>query len=199
MVVDWIIELFDATGFLTRGRCGPWTELLQQAYVVSNGVIALAYFLISIGLYVLWKKRKNDFEYSWILLCFTAFITACGFTHVSDITVWWWPGYRLFTAIDVVTAVLSIGTAMAFPWVASILLRAPTPQQFERLNTELQEALKLKDEAIEGLRESIAALSRQVGYLEQMRKTGLWVATQEAALHELRTVLHSSRAKEGPE
>ena len=29
MIVDWITNLFDATGFLTRDHCGPWTRLAQ--------------------------------------------------------------------------------------------------------------------------------------------------------------------------
>ena len=28
MIVDWFTTLFDATGFLTRDHCGPWTDSL---------------------------------------------------------------------------------------------------------------------------------------------------------------------------
>lgn len=196
MVVDWIRELFDADGFLTRGHCGPWSESLKLTYIASNAVIALAYLLIPFALFVLWRKRRYDIEQPWILLSFATFITACGLTHVGDVAVFWWPGYRLYTLISIVTAVLSIATAMVLPWVVNIALDLPTPEQFRRLNIELQEAVKQKDAAIDGLSDTVTALHRQVDCLEQMRRTGLWVAEQELALRQLRNVLESSYEQE---
>jgi two-component system sensor histidine kinase/response regulator len=192
MGVDWFKDLFDTDGFLTRGHCGPWSEPLKLAYIASNAVIALAYFLIPFVLFVFWEKRRQDIEQPWILLGFMAFITSCGLTHVGDIAAFWWPGYRLFTLISIVTAVLSIATALALPWVVKLLLTLPTPEQFRRLNIELQEAAKQKDAAIVGLSDTVAALHRQVDCLEQMRRTGLWVAEQELTLRQLRNVLESS-------
>jgi hypothetical protein len=199
MIVDWFRTLLDADGFLTRGHCGPWSESLKLAYVASNAIIALSYFLIPLALYVLWKKRRQDIREPWILLCFVGFITFCGLTHVADVAVFWWPGYRLFTLISAVTAVLSIATAMVLPWVVSVVLDYPTPEQFRRLNIELRTAVEQKDAAISGLSDTVAALHRQLDYLEHMRRTGLWVAEQESTLRELRKVLESSLVREAAE
>ena len=81
MIVDWLGALFDSNGFLTRGHCGPWSESLKLTYIASNAIIALAYFMIPLALYVLWKKRHQDFQQPWIILCFVGFITSCGLTH----------------------------------------------------------------------------------------------------------------------
>ena len=52
----------------------------------------------------------------WMLLLFAAFIAACGLTHVCDIVVFWWPGYRLFTLISVSHGhISSVYTALLLP------------------------------------------------------------------------------------
>jgi hypothetical protein len=199
MVVDWIKELFDPSEFLPRGHCGPWSESLKLSYIVSNALIAVAYFLIPIALYVLWKARRRDVEQPWILLCFVGFITSCGLIHVCDITVFWWPCYRLFTLVSVVTAILSMTTAMLLPQAVRVALNVPTPEQFRRTNAELERAVRQKDEAVDSLRETVAALSRQVKHLEHMRRTGLWVAEQEATLRGLKAVLAAPILNEAPQ
>ena len=68
---------------------------------------------------------------------------------------------------------------------------------YERVNQELQSAVALKEEAINESRATIAALRRQVNHLERMRQTGLWVAEQESAFRELKTVLASSSRQGG--
>ena len=69
---------------------------------------------------------------------------------------------------------------------------------FQKINHELEQAVALKEEASNESKATIAALRRQVNHLERMRQTGLWVAEQESALRELKTVLDSSNAKEVP-
>ena len=67
---------------------------------------------------------------------------------------------------------------------------------FQKITSELKQAIALKEKAINESRGTIAALRRQVDHLERMRKTGLWVAEQESALRELKTALDSSSVKE---
>src|SRR3954451_2639821 len=122
MSLAWMSDLLDATGFVTRGDCGPWSESLQRTYIASNAFTALACTLIAFGLYLLWRKRCQDIHHAGILLGFVAFIAACGLTHVCDITVFWWPTYRLYTLIDLITAIISVATAIVFPWVVHIAL-----------------------------------------------------------------------------
>ncbi len=56
MIVDWLVKLFDATGFLTRNHCGPWSKSLISVYIASNILITLAYLLIPLGLVSIWSK-----------------------------------------------------------------------------------------------------------------------------------------------
>jgi hypothetical protein len=198
MIVDWFVKLFDATGFLTRDHCGRWSDSLMLTYIVANVLITSAYFIISVCLSFMWRKRRHDIDYSWLLLLFAAFIGACALTHVCDVLVFWWPGYRLFTLISAVTAIVSVYTAFRLPYVTQALVSLPSPSLFQKIHRELEQAIALKEEAINESRGTIAALRRQVDHLERMRKTGLWVAEQELALRELKTVLESPFVREAP-
>jgi two-component system, chemotaxis family, sensor kinase Cph1 len=197
MIVDWFMKLFEASGFLTRNHCGPWSDTLVRAYIASNVVITMAYVLIPLCLLIIWSKRRHVVEYAWLLLLFAAFITACGLTHLCDVVVFWWPGYRLFTLISSVTALLSVYTAMWLPSLTSTIIRLPTAAMYERINQELEQAVARTEKASNESKATIIALASQVNHLERMRQTGLWVAEQETALRKLKVVLEStSSAKE---
>jgi hypothetical protein len=196
MIVEWTRALFDATGFLPRGHCGPWTVPLELIYIISNGFIAQAYALVAVCLFLIGRKRSREIEYGWLLPWFSAVFAACALTHVCDIVVFWWPAYRLFTLISGIAAILSISTAMWTPSITKALLAMPSPTVFQQVNKELESALSLNEVAINELRGTITALRRQVDHLERMRQTGLWVAEQESALRELKKVLESPFAKE---
>jgi uncharacterized coiled-coil protein SlyX len=72
------------------------------------------------------------------------------------------------------------------------VLNVRTPAQFQR---ELNLAVKLKDEAIETLNGALTTLHQRVNHLEQMRKTGRWVAEQESILDELKVLLNPPTGK----
>jgi hypothetical protein len=198
MIVDWFVKLFDTTEFLTRDHCGRWSGSLVLTYIIANGFITVAYIIISVCLCVMWRKRRHDTDYSWLLLLFAAFIAACALTHVCDILVFWWPGYRLFTLIAAVTAIISVYTAFRLPYVTRALVSLPSRSLFQKIHRELEQAIALKEDAINESRATIAVLRRQVDHLERMRRTGLWVAEQESALRELKTVLESPFVREAP-
>jgi hypothetical protein len=198
MIVEWFMTLLDCTGFQTRGQCGPWSESLVRIDIVSNGLITLAYLIIAAGLYTIWTKRRRDIDYGWLLFLLATFSAACGATHACDIVAFWWPGYRLFTVLSAATAILSLSAVLCFARATRILAEIPNPSLVERITRELKHAIGLKEKAINESRGTIAALKRQVDHLERMRKTGLWVAEQESALRELKTVLDSSTVKEVP-
>ena len=196
MIVDWIKALIDTSPSLTRDHCGPWSEPLTQVYIVSNGSIALAYLLIAVWLMVIWNKRRRDTRCGWVLLTFTAFIATCSIQHICELTLLWWPVYRLLTFISVVSALLSLATLMWLPWLTGLALNLLSPERFRQITLDLEIAIMLKDRAIYELNGTVSVLRRQLNHLERMRRTGLWVAEQEMALRELKTALDSSNASE---
>lgn len=96
--------------YLPHGVCIFWNTYLAAAHLIGDGVTAIAYYAIP---FLLWRARtllRNELGRA-VLLCFAAFILACGTTHVMDMLVLWWPVYWMQAFVKLVTAGLSISTA----------------------------------------------------------------------------------------
>jgi hypothetical protein len=57
--------------------------------------------------------KRKDLAFPAIFVLSGLFILACGTTHVMGVWTLWYPDYRLDGGIKAVTAVLSVGTAVA--------------------------------------------------------------------------------------
>ena len=110
--------------------------------------------------------------------------------------VLWLPVHELSTLICAISAVLAVAIMMRLPWLTALALNFLTPERFRQITVELEDAIKLKDRAINELNGTVNALHRQLNHLERMRRTGLWVAEQETALRELKSALDSPFATE---
>ena len=75
--------MFESVG-LPHGFCFLWNPELLWLNVLSDSLIALAYFLIPFALIWIVRKRK-DIPFNAIFFCFAAFIIACGITHVMEV------------------------------------------------------------------------------------------------------------------
>jgi len=119
--------------------CGS-PPVLWWTQIVSDLAIALAYF--SIPLILLWvvRNKREDIPYPWLWLLFVTFITACGITHAlhawSMLAVL--PMQQEQALIAVITALVSVGTAIAFIWVLPQINLLPSPQ---RVRVALQNAV----------------------------------------------------------
>lgn len=128
---DFFSWLFDAESFVTRQHCGDWGGLLPWVYAVANLLIALAYFRIPLTLLDLYRKRKDVLPERATLVQFAAFITLCGITHLLDVLVFYWAPYRLFTLVYILTALVSIGTALSLPRAANAIFQLPNPVELQ--------------------------------------------------------------------
>ena len=197
--MDW---LFDASQFLTRNHCGVgWTPAMEAFYIASNIIIALSYFLIPIALFSLYKKKRNDLPTPWVLIMFITFIVLCGLTHLSDVVVFYWAPYRLFTLLYALTAVASAVTACKLPMVVRYLVKLPSREYVHKINGQLQAEVLLRARAEQELacrndklRERVKALedllkSNSIETLEGLRRTNQWIHERNAAIQELNTML----------
>lgn len=117
--MEW---LFDADSFVTRNHCGNWTPALIAVNQAANFLIFISYFTIPLALFGFWRTIRHRIENNWIILMFVFFILSCGMTHLMDVLAFTWVPYRLFTVIDVVTAVASVPTAFLLPGVLKNLM-----------------------------------------------------------------------------
>jgi hypothetical protein len=196
---DW---LFDSSQFMTRSHCGGgWTPEMEKLYIASNLVISFAYLEIPILLWFLYRKKREDLPAPWILVMFITFIVLCGLTHLSDVLVFYWAPYRLFTALFVLTALASAVTAYKLPSVVRYMVRLPSREYVHRINNQLQEEVLLRTKAEqemslrnETLRGRVKALeellkANSVETLEGLLRTNQWIHERNAALEELNKML----------
>lgn len=126
----------------TSDRTLLWTVLLTDLS------IAAAYFAIPITMAIVLRHRRADIPYPWLWTLFVAFIVACGLTHVVHVmsaamSVQY---LGLQAAIGMVTALASVGTAIAFMFVLPQIKDLPSPaQQREMLARTVAERTKEKD------------------------------------------------------
>ena len=134
-MLEFFSKLFDSE-FMPHGHCYLWSPSILWIHVISDFVIAVAYYSIPISLYIFARKR-SDFVFGWVLLLFAAFILACGTTHILEIWNVWHGNYRVSGLVKAITAVLSIGTALVIRPLIPKLLALPSPKQLEDAATEL--------------------------------------------------------------
>ncbi len=139
-MLDVVERFLAANGYLPHGYCISWSPPLLATYVVSDALIAAAYFSMPAAL-AWFARRRPDFPYTWLLWMSAAFILACGATHLMDIVVLWWPLYGLDAALKLVTALVSVVTAvMAWPLVPRVLA-LPSPAQLQQANHVLEQEI----------------------------------------------------------
>lgn len=123
-------DLF-ATDFVAHGYCMRWASSVVWLHVVSDAIIALAYFVIPVALILFVRKRK-DLAFHWMFVAFGIFILACGTTHVFSIITLWYPIYRIEGVVKALTAVSSIVTAALLVKMIPVALRLPSPDDLRR-------------------------------------------------------------------
>jgi two-component sensor histidine kinase len=156
-IFDWLIYPVNLT---PHGYCLLWAPGLIWLHAASDTVIALAYFSIPLAL-IWFVHQRKDLEFRWVFLLFVCFIMACGLTHVMGVLTLWVAAYGLEGLIKVVTAILSVATAVLLWPLIPRLLALPSPAQLAEVNQSLQGEIGEKDRIFALLQESE----------EQVRKT----------------------------
>lgn len=96
---------------MPHGMCLLWQPDVFWTHVVADSFIALAYFSIPVAL-IYFAKKRPDFPYVYVLYLFGAFIICCGVTHLLSIMTLWEPEYGYQAVAKVVTAAVSVLTAI---------------------------------------------------------------------------------------
>jgi diguanylate cyclase (GGDEF)-like protein/PAS domain S-box-containing protein len=134
----WFNDLLASTSnFMPHGACYLWLPSILWLHIVSDTIIALAYYSIPFALFYFVKKRI-DLAYRWVFVLFAAFIFLCGTTHLISIWTIWHPDYWLDGLIKLATALVSIVTAsLIWPQIPK-LLRLPSPQALQNSESYLR-------------------------------------------------------------
>ncbi|MEX0271366.1 sensor histidine kinase [Leptolyngbyaceae cyanobacterium UHCC 1019] len=132
--------------FVPHGHCYLWKPELVWLNVISDGLIALAYYSIPIVLLYIVRKRE-DIPFDWVVCLFGGFIVACGTGHLLSIWTIWHPTYWLSSVIKSLTAAISVGTAIVLVSLIPKILQLPSPEQMINTNQRLEREILERQEA----------------------------------------------------
>lgn len=152
-MAEWLQALFLSRGLPPHGYCLLWQPSLIWTHVISDAVIAAAYFSIPLVLATLLARRR-DIDFGWVVLLFATFILACGTTHIMSILVLWVPAYGIEALIKMITAVASLVTAIALWPLLPKFAALPSPRQLQLANEELRREAEERERTEEMLRHS---------------------------------------------
>lgn len=139
--MDFFNHLFMSGDFQPHGFCYQWNSGLVWLHVVSDALIALAYFTIPFTL--LWFIRKRrDLPFSWMFALFGVFIIACGTTHIMEVWNLWHAQYWLAGVIKAVTAAASVPTAILLARLMPQALQLPSAGQWMQANAALMKEIQ---------------------------------------------------------
>lgn len=140
-MIDALLQFFSEE-YMPHGHCYLWRPDILWTHVVSDSVIAIAYFSIPLGLVYL-KKKRSDIQFSWLLVLFSSFILLCGLTHVYSIYNIWVGSYGGQGVLKAITALASICTAFALIHVLPKVASIPTSEELSAARQSAnQEAIR---------------------------------------------------------
>ncbi|MBD2435331.1 ATP-binding protein [Nostoc sp. FACHB-110] len=134
---DFVVNFFSTDSFIPHGHCYLWKPGLVWLHIISDAIIALAYYSIPLTLFYFVRKRQ-DLPFSWIFLLFAGFIIFCGTTHIFEIWTLWHPTYWLSGTLKAATAIVSLFTAIELVALLPKALALPSPLQLREANKALQ-------------------------------------------------------------
>lgn len=138
------------------------------AHIVSDWLVAVAYFAIPLTLYYFTRRRK-DFPFPKILISFGIFIVCCGLTHVGNILELWVPWYGLTACVKLMTAVASWVTYRQLRPLIPQLLRLPGLAEINTMRDWMQRSPEQILHDMTNDRERIAKVQVMVAELDRIK------------------------------
>ena len=173
--------------FMPHGYCLFWLRELLLLHVISDTLIALAYYSIPIAIIYFIHKRPPNTYYRRIFQMFAFFIIACGTTHALAVWTIWHPAYWLAGVMKAITAAISI-TAAVMVWVIiPTVLTVPSPRQLRRVNKQLTLETKKRQRTLVALQESDERFRSAFTYaaigMGLVSLDGRWLKVNKALCH----------------
>jgi len=145
-VSEFFSNLFNPDSWPARWHCGRWTAFHGWLYIISNILIAVAYFSIPIILYYLIKKTKNKLPFQKVFWLFFLFILSCGFTHVFDALMFWFPIYRVSAIVLFITALVSCAAVAGLYKIIPSALALKSPVELEKIIAERTKQIEISNQ-----------------------------------------------------
>src|SRR5438094_5852586 len=134
--MEFFKGLFGQNGFMPHGHCYLLDAGLLVVRLISDFLIATAYFVIPFTL-VNFVRKRRDLPFNWMFVCFGIFIVACGLTHVMEIITLWKPYYWVSGMVKAITALASVPTAILLIRLIPQVVNIPEPAVLRAANAAL--------------------------------------------------------------
>ena len=154
-------DLLTTLLYIPHGHCYLWQTNLVSLHVISDALIALAYFSIPVTL-LYFVDQRQDIPFPRVFFLFGAFIIACGMTHAMGVWTLWFPDYWLSGLIKAVTALVSCYTALVLIPLIPQALALPSPAQLQAANQALEMEIRDRKQAEAEVRSLNAQLEERV-------------------------------------
>ncbi len=173
-------EFFGAAQFVPHGMCLLWRPDLLFLHGGSDLLIAIAYFTIPLVILKAYRLRPDLIDAN-VARLFVAFITACGLSHVAGLVTLWVPAYGIQGVIKILTAAVSIYTAVQLVRLLPVFLRNPSRREMALKEAEImlreseaEEARSVQEKLNEfayivshDLRAPLRGISNQVTFMKE--------------------------------
>jgi two-component system, sensor histidine kinase and response regulator len=155
-------NLFSPSQYIPHGHCYLWQTPLVGLHVVSDLLIAIAYFSIP-AMLIYFIRKRSDIPFLGIFVLFGAFILACGTGHLLEIWTLWHPAYWVSGIEQAITALISCYTALQMVTLLPQFLSLQTPEQLEAINRKLQHEIVERQQAEQTLQNIVAGTASVTG------------------------------------
>src|SRR5436190_122295 len=157
--MNFLSQLWRDDGFLPHGHGYLWNPGLVRLHLISDLLIAAAYFTIPFTL-VHFVRKRRDLPFNWMFLCFGIFIAASGMTHAMEILTLWKPYYWLSGIIKAITALASVPTAILLVRLVPAALSVPGPAVLRAANEALIEQTKVLNLIVTNMGDGLLVVDR---------------------------------------
>jgi PAS domain S-box-containing protein len=163
--MEVLTSLLARNGLLPHGYCFTWSPALLWPMVGADALIALAYFSIPLSI-ARFVRRRDDVSFRGLGWLFTGFIFACGLTHVMDIWTVWQPDYAVQALSKIVTAAVSIVTAVVLWRLLPAALAIPSVARLRGAIDKLEQEVARRrtvEEQLAEVQQNLAVTLASIG------------------------------------
>ena len=186
LAMDGLLSLLGRNGFLPHGYCFTWSPGLLWSMVSADAVIAASYFSIPVAI-LSYTRKRPDSNMTGLAWLFSAFIFACGVTHLMDIWTIWQPDYGLQALSKILTAAVSMTTAMALWPLIPRALKIPSVNQLQRAITDLEAEVGRRRSA----EDQLAAIQQSLAVTLSSIDAGFIATDRQGRVTHMNTVAES--------
>ena len=166
-IMGFFQQLF-SSDFMPHGFCYLWDPRIVWLHVISDGLIALSYYCISIFL-IYFIRQNRDRPFNRVFWMFGAFILACGTTHLMEIWNVWHGSYLLAGVVKAITAAISVATVVMLPPLIPKVISLPELLHLQEANGELEREIAERKRAEQALKESLATRESAIQELAEQK------------------------------